>query len=234
MNRQKSLLFRDSRNDSLPYERCMKSGPESLSDVELLAVLLRTGTKERDVLSLSTDILSRDYLHDGISALLHMTYEELLGIKGIGKVKATQIICLLEMCKRIWRSTAGSDNPIFSNPETIASYYNSELRFLEREKLKLVFLDQRKRLISDMNMTTGTINSSLVNVREILIESLRRRAVGIVILHNHPGGISDPSVEDIEITDKLKEGCNAIGIKLFDHIIIGESDYYSFSERNII
>lgn len=121
-----------------------------------------------------------------------------------------------------------------TSPSMVAGYYRQELRFLEREQVKVVFVDQRRRLIRDVTMTTGTINSSLFNIREILIEAFRHRAVGIILLHNHPAGTPDPSEDDVEVTQKMEEAADVVGLRLYDHIIIGESGYYSFRERKMI
>ena len=233
MNIEKSML-RETPLESRPYERCLNRGPESLSDVELIAVLLRSGTKDMDVMAVSTELLAQNYLHDGIGSLLHMKYEDFISVRGIGKVKAIQLLCLVELCKRIWRNETASGSVSFTDPSVVAGYYAQEMRFLEREELKIVFLDQRRRLIKDIIMTTGTINSSLVNVREILIEALRYRALGIIMLHNHPGGDASPSEQDISVTHKMEEASTVVGIKLYDHIIIGERGYYSFREREML
>ena len=233
MKNEKSIL-QQTPVSSRPYERCLESGPEALSDVELLAVLLRTGTKDTDVIALSTELLKGNYLYDGISTLLHRSYEDYLSVKGIGKVKAIQLLCIGELCKRMWRHEMSSSVVSMTSPSMVAGYYRQELRFLEREQVKVVFVDQRRRLIRDVTMTTGTINSSLFNIREILIEAFRHRAVGIILLHNHPAGTPDPSEDDVEVTQKMEEAADVVGLRLYDHIIIGESGYYSFRERKMI
>lgn len=216
----------------MPYERCMRFGAESLTDTELLAVMLRTGTKGADVMEVSDAILSSTYSYEGIGSILHLCYEDLMNINGIGAIKAIQILCLSEFCKRLWKTQAVGETKVLNSPSACAKYYQLDMKFLEREVLKVAFLDLRKRIISDMTLTQGTVNSSLISVREILIEALRHRAVSIIMVHNHPTGDPYPSSCDIEVTDNVKNGCEAVGIKLEDHIIIGQNKYYSFRERD--
>ena len=217
----------------LPYERCRDYGPGVLSDSELIAVLLRTGTKDADVLALA-DRLVKLHPYDGISCLLHMPMEEYLSVKGIGEVKAIQLMCVGEISKRIWRHENLRSAKTFANAQSVAAFYMQEMKNLEREELRVVFLDIRKRLITDMVLTKGTVNASLVCVRDILIEALRHRAMGIVLMHNHPSGNPHPSEEDIRVTTCTADGCRAVGIQLVDHIIIGEDSYFSFEERGLL
>lgn len=228
-----NLIIKDSGNNELPYERLASYGAQSLTDSELLAILLRTGTSGCNVLEVANSLLGGRYASDGIAMLLRVTYEELIEIKGIGKVKAIQILALSELIKRVWRSESGNGCSLDS-AEGCALYYTQEMRHLEREELRIAFLDLRFRLISDLMISRGTIDSSLVSVRDILIEALRRRAVNIILIHNHPTGSPAPSIADIEVTDKVKAGCTSVGISLIDHIIIGGNDYYSFREHGNI
>ena len=228
-----SLLIKEKGYEKLPYEKFSSMGPSALTDSELLAIMLRTGTKGQDVLSLAAYLLNEKYSSDGLSMLLHVTYEELIDIKGIGKVKAIQILALSELVKRVWRSETGG-RVTFAEAGICAQYYTQEMRYLEREELRVAFLDIKFRMLSDIMISRGTIDSSLVSVREILIEALRRRAVSIILIHNHPSGSPTPSAADMDVTAKVRSGCEAVGIRLTDHIIIGSSGFYSFREHGNI
>lgn len=229
-----SKKLSERSSEEMPYERCMRFGPEALTDTELLAVMLRTGTQGVDVMEVSDAILTSTYMYEGIGSILHLSYEDLMNVKGIGRIKAIQIMCLSEFCKRLWKSEALGETKVLNSPSACSKYYQLELKYLEREVLKVAFLDLKKRIICDTTLTKGTINSSLVSVREILVEALRHRAVSIILVHNHPTGDPYPSNCDIEVTDNVKRGCEAVGIKLEDHIIIGQNKYFSFRERDFL
>lgn len=226
--------MKDRRDDERPYEKCQKYGAKALTDVELLAILLRTGTKEKDVLTLSSELINGPRATQGLSSILHYRMEELTDIKGIGPIKAVQILALQELVDRIWKSSISNGRVEFSNVEICAAYYTQELRHLEKEEVKIAYLDYRYRLISDCTMTRGTHDLSLVSVRDILELALKCHAENVLMLHNHPYGSELPSNEDHNVTELVKNGCTAIGIKLLDHIIIGEHSYYSFRERGFL
>ena len=219
-----------------PYDRALEYGVESLTDVELLAVLLRSGTKDINVVNLAYKILEGNGEGFGIHSIFHHNIDNLLGIKGIGKVKvkAVQILALGEFCKRAWERKNTKNRISFSSPETVANYYKESIRHLEVEELRIIFLDTKQKPISDMVISVGTVNASLVSVREILIESLKHLAVNVILLHNHPSGDPSPSKADIDITKDINKALDSIGIELVDHIVIGDNCYYSFKEQGII
>jgi DNA repair protein radC len=157
-----------------------------------------------------------------------------MAIKGVGKVKAVQILALGEFCKRAWERKNTRKSISFSSPDLVANYYKESIRHLEVEELRIIFLDTRQRPISDMVISVGTVNASLVSVREILIESLKHLAVNVILLHNHPSGDPSPSKADIDITKDINKALDSIGIELIDHIVIGDNCYYSFKEQGII
>ncbi len=220
-------------SDNRPYERCEKYGAESLTDAELLAVIIRTGTYGESSVDIAGHILNSSPADCGLSALYHLTYNELLGINGIGRVKAIQILCIAELSKRLSRAGYSGDCH-FNTPEVISGYYMEELRHKEQEILKIMFLDTKNRLISDMTISRGTVNTSVSSPRDIFIEALRFRAVYIVLLHNHPSGDPSPSKEDILFTKRIICSGDMIGIHLLDHVIIGDNCYFSLKERGLI
>ena len=217
-----------------PYERALKYGVDTLTDAELLAVFLRTGTKKTDVLTLAYKILNLEKRAKPLHGLLHCRMEQLLAIPGIGKVKAIQILCLGELCQRVWQSKNPQGMVVFRSPEMVADYYKERIRHLEVEELRLVFLDTKQRPLSDLVISVGTVNASLVSVREILIACLKHQAVNVLLIHNHPSGDPTPSQADIKVTKEIYKALNMVGIDLTDHIIIGDNCYFSFREQGNI
>ncbi|MCR5737854.1 MAG: DNA repair protein RadC [Eubacterium sp.] len=215
-----------------PYERCMEYGPEVLSDVELLSVILRTGTREQNVKELSEKILNST-AEGNLLSLMHLEKEQLQEIKGIGMVKASQLLCIAELAKRI--SMIRSEKQLrFSMPESIANYYMERFRHLEQEHLYALFLDSKCSLIKEKHLTTGTVNQSLLSNREIFVEALKCNAVFFVLIHNHPSGDCTPSRADIESTRSLVEAGELMGIRLLDHIILGDQKYSSLKELKLL
>ncbi len=226
--------LKDLPADSRPFERCKKFGAHSLTDGELLAMILRTGSRESDALNLSYDLLSGAGPTIGLASLMYKFVEELTAIKGIGEIKAMQIQCVLEIAKRLWKKEILSTEIYFTNPKLCANYYLQDMKYLEREEIRLVFLDSRLRKISDMTLSKGTVNFSLISVRDILIETLKRQAVNVIMIHNHPSGNPEPSEADKAMTKKVLTGLEAIGVNLNDHIVLGDNSYFSFRENHLL
>lgn len=219
--------------DNLPYEKCLKQGADSLSNTELLAVLLRTGTKGLNVLELAAYILSSECGDDGILNIHHCTLDKLKSIKGIGNVKAVQILCLSELAKRLSKASA-KEGLVFSLPSTIAEYYMEEMRHQKQEHMKLLMLNSKSKLLGETDVSKGTVNASLVSPRELFIEALEKQAVAIILIHNHPSGDPTPSTNDILLTRRVQEAGDLIGVELLDHIIIGNNCYMSFAEQQLL
>lgn len=215
-----------------PCEKCLLRGPESLSDAELLAVILRTGSKGESALELSRKILALGGEGNGLLGIYHMSISDLIKIRGLGKVKAVQLKAIAELSKRFARAQF-SEGISFKDPVSVAEYYMEELRHLEQEVLLVVMLNSKGRLIRDQIVSKGTVRASLISPREIFIEALRNQAVSIILLHNHPSGVPDPSPEDIELTKRVKEAGEMLGIELIDHIIIGDCQAVSIREQGI-
>ena len=216
--------------DERPYERCLKLGVKSLTDAELLAIILRSGTKDVSSVELAA-MLINNHPQKGLKSIMHSSYEEYRKIKGIGKVKAIQLLCIGELSHRIWKQETLDNLEIFNSPKVCAGYYMQEMRHLKQEELRIAFLDTRQRLISDSVITVGTVNSALISVREVLIDALKHQAVNIIMIHNHPSGNPSPSSDDKKVTEIVANGCKSVGIYLNDHIIIGDNTYYSFREQ---
>ena len=214
-----------------PYEKFLTNGALGLSDAELLAVILRTGSKQKTVVKLAQDVLCRGQWN--LLNLYQLTLEELMEIPGIGQVKAIQLKCIAELAKRI-AATSYRTNIEITEPVTIANYYMERLRHDTKEKLLLAMFDIKNRFIGDEVLSIGTVNSSLVSPREIYLRALQSQAIHIVLLHNHPSGDPTPSNEDVRTTIRVAECGRILGITLADHIIIGDNKYTSLREKGIL
>ena len=216
-----------------PYEKCLAYGPEALSDGELLAVILRSGTRECSALELAWKILEKHPVYKGIAGLYHMKIGMLKEIPGIGNVKAIEILCILELSKRLSRASVAREAD-FSSPEYIAAYYMESMRHLEEERVLLLLLDGKHRLMKEIFLSQGTANSAYVSVKSIFTEAFRHEAVHIILLHNHPSGCPEPSREDLVLTRRIREAGELLGIPLTDHIIIGDQCFTSLREQKMM
>lgn len=227
------LKVKDLPENERPYEKCLKYGAEALTDSELIAVVIRSGSRNERCTELAMKILKLHEGRFGLSVLNHVSIGELTGIRGIGKVKAVQLLAVAELSKRISQRSK-EERPVFDSPEKTAGYFMESMRHLEREQVRAVFLDTRLHLISDKVMYEGTVGMAPMEAREILREALRQDAVYFILLHNHPSGNPEPSSTDISTTRRIAEGGMNIGIRLFDHIIIGDNRYVSLKAGGYI
>lgn len=217
-----------------PYEKYLEVGAEQLTDAELLAVILRTGTVGEDTVSIANRVLSLQGERErGILGLHHVSLKELTSIRGIGQVKAIKLKCIAELSSRIAQKTA-KESLQMTSPGTVADYYMERMRHFEREKVMLLMMDNRNRLIAEHILSEGTVNASLISSREIFLTALRHGAVYIMLLHNHPGGDPAPGRQDKLATQRIKKASELIEIPLIDHIIIGDKKYYSFKEMGYL
>ncbi len=224
----------DLPSQERPYERCEHFGPEGLSDAELLAVLLRTGAEGVSALDLSRNILTS--LCKGSLAALHkVSTEDLLQIRGVGRVKALQIRCIAELSGRIAQAKIGvEDDLTYDNPEVIGSYYMEQMRHESQEIVLLLCLSSKGRLLSKKIISRGDINTAILNPREVFAEAISHRAASIILLHNHPSGDPTPSKEDIAITGRIREAGRLVGIPLTDHLVIGDKTYVSMRKSRLL
>ncbi len=216
-----------------PYEKFNRLGVQALSDEELLAIILRTGSKKEDALHLATRILHNNQEYSGLLSLNHLTFNELTLLHGIGKVKATQILCLSEITKRMAKATR-KDGVHLLSPDAVANYYMEDMRHLTNEQIMLVLLDTKSKILGNKIISSGTVNASLLAPRELFIYALKHGAVNIILLHNHPSGDPSPSSEDLAATKRVKEAGVLIGIRLMDHLIIGDNKYVSLKEQGLL
>lgn len=224
-------LIKNLPANDRPYERCIALGATSLSDIELLAIILKNGTRNKSALEVANNLLHLS--NDGLLGLGNMHLEELMHVEGIGVVKAVQIKSLFELTRRVSKASTAK-KICFNNPESIAKHYFQDLRLKENENLMMLALNTKSALLDEFLISKGTVNSSIASPREIFIEALKVRAVSIILLHNHPSGDPTPSREDKIVTRRIKEAGDLIGISLLDHIIIGDNSYISFKEEGYL
>ncbi|WP_449620068.1 RadC family protein [Robertmurraya sp. Marseille-Q9965] len=223
-------MIRDFPENERPRERFEQSGPESLSNHELIAILLRTGTKDESVLQLSNRLLTS---FDGLRLLKDSTLAEITAIKGIGKAKAIQVLAAVEIGRRI-SNLAYDDRYVIRSPEDGANYVMNDMRFLSQEHFVCLYLNTKNQVLHKQTIFIGSLNASIVHPREVFKEALRRSAASVICLHNHPSGDPQPSREDIEVTKRLVESGKIIGIEVLDHLIIGENKFVSLKEKGYL
>lgn len=221
-------------NQIQPYEKFRLYGPENLTDQELLAIILRTGTRNCNAMELADKVLKECYCgKQGLLGLFRISIEQLSTIKGIGPVKAIKLKCITELSRRISQTIAW-DGKMFQRSSTVAAYLMESMRHLDREQIQLLMFDSKGHLIKEMQLTSGTANMSLLSPRDVFIELLKAGAVQFIIAHNHPSGDPTPSNEDKRITDNLYELGIKLELMLIDHIIIGDNIYFSFKEQGLL
>ena len=222
------------RMQNLPYEKFITYGSRSLTDSELLAILLRTGTRSMNARELGEKVLTETARYgNGLLGLYHIPLNELRKIDGIGEVKAIQLKTVAELSTRMAQAKA-KKGLSFHHPASVADYYMERFRHENVEYIMLLLLDSGLHLIDERILSKGTVNASLVSPREVFIHALQAQAAGIMLLHNHPGGNPEPSRNDIGITERIQQIGMLTDIPLFDHIIIGDNKYFSFKERNLM
>lgn len=222
--------LKDLPDELFPRERLFHHGPESLSNVEVLAIILRTGLKGENVLQLADRILSEK---GGLSGLAKLSVHEMTQIYGMGKAKASELKAALELGRRSV-STNPATRPVINSPQDVAHLVMEEMRNLDREHFRVITLSTKNHVLGISPVSIGSLNSSLVHPRECFKEAIRRSSNAIIILHNHPSGDPTPSREDLEVTKRLAEGGSILGIEVLDHVIIGDNRYTSLKERGIL
>lgn len=222
-----SIKLQAKPSRELPRERLVQYGAEALSNAELLAILLRTGTKQLSALGLADMLLQK---YGQLQHLFDLSVEELTHVKGIGQAKAISLLASAEISKRLAKSKLG-DVVIVRTPEDAAQYVMEDLRYQKKEYFVALFLNTKNHITGKETLSIGTLNASLVHPREVFRAAIRHSSASIICLHNHPSGDPTPSTEDITITKRLAEAGNLIGIDVLDHIIIGDGRYISLKEQ---
>lgn len=226
----KSIKIMDIPNIERPIEKLISFGAETLTNSELLAVILRTGIKGENAIMLCQRILSEI---DGLDNILNVSLSDLVSIKGIKNVKGAQILALSELFRRFNTLKSNSNKVKITSPSDIANLLITEMIGLNQEVLKLIILNTKNKVIKVKDVFKGSLNSSIVHPREIFSEAIKYGGASIIICHNHPSGDPTPSKEDINITLRVRDCGELLGIKLLDHIIIGENKYVSLKEKGI-
>ena len=214
-----------------PYEKFLLHGEESLSDAELLAIILKTGTKKSNSLDIAREILRGN--HNNLLNLYDLSYRDLMQFSGVGQIKAIQLKAVAELSRRIAKTNSGYQLKM-DNPSSIANYYMEQLRHLKQEQLMCAFFDSKNNFLGDVVISKGAVNYAYVSPRDIFRYAFDYEAVMLILLHNHPSGDATPSEDDIRITRRIEKGAQILELHLVDHIIIGDNKYYSFKENELI
>jgi len=230
---RKGLTIKDLPKNERPRERLQRYGAQALSDAELLAVLIRTGTPTESALVLAQRILKGDGVKTGLSFVAEASLEELSNIKGIGLAKSVQLKAAIELGRRI-SSCKNSDVISINSPADVKNLLMEEMRFLKKEYFKVILLNVKNHVISVENISIGSLNTSIVHPREVFKPAIKRSSASIILAHNHPSGDPTPSHEDIQITKRLVEAGKVLGIEVLDHVIIGDGVFFSFKEKGIL
>ncbi|MFT3780797.1 MAG: DNA repair protein RadC [Nibricoccus sp.] len=243
MNEAATAVYREANRlkelavGERPQERLEKHGAAALSDTELLAMLLRSGTKGCDVLTLATRLISEA---GSLAGLISWKDADFRRLKGIGRVKALQLVTVMEIARRVLGQQAG-DAPLLESAELVAAYFAPIAAGLPVEKFWVLCLNRKNRLLKCVEVTSGTASSSLVHPREVFREAIREGALAVICVHNHPSGDPTPSSADVNVTRQLREAAKTVGIDFLDHVIIGLPSrdptgvgHYSFRAAGLI
>lgn len=225
------MIIRELPVDERPREKMVKYGISTLSDAELLAILIRTGTNKKTAVVLANEVLSLK--KNGISFLAECVPEELTEIQGIGQAKACQIVAAIELGKRIATKPKETRFNV-NNPETIANLFMEKMRYYKKEFFNVVILNTKGEVISVENVAIGDLNCTIIHPREIFCKAVKKSASSVIFVHNHPSGNPTPSREDLDITERLIKAGEILGIKVLDHIIIGDGIFLSFRNKNLM
>jgi DNA repair protein RadC len=225
-----TLRIMDLPKNERPQEKLFKYGPEVLSNSELLALILRTGTSGENIINLCNRIIKEA---GGLNGLLSFSGEEFMNLKGVKEAKAAQLLALSEISKR-FKSYKAIDTYKIGKPVDAADLVMESMRFLKQEVLKVILLNTKNIVIMIKDISMGSLNSSIVHPREVFNDAVKRSAASIIVCHNHPSGDPSPSAEDVNITHRLKECGRILGIDLLDHVIIGNGCYISLKEKGIL
>lgn len=215
----------------MPREKALALGFNSLTNSELIALILKSAHKGSNVFILADELLN---VAGGFDNLLKLNYEELVSIKGIKKAKALEILAILEICKRLTKADKVSDYINNLNPKALVDYIRFNIGFKTQEEFFVIYVNGSGKIINAESMFKGTDDKTYVGVDEILRKALLIKAKGLIVAHNHPSGNINPSSYDVTLTNNLKDGCRHIGITFFDHIIVSNSDYYSFKTNGLL
>ena len=223
------MRFKNIPKEEKPRERLIKYGVENLSNEELIAIILKTGTKKYNVKEIANNVLCS---FENISNLRNVRINNLVNIEGIGEIKAIELLASIELGKRVYEDNNYEDLVSLTSPLVIVKYFNNLFKDLKQEYFYVVYLNSKGKFIEKKLLFKGILNKSLVHPRDIFKEAYLLSACSFICIHNHPSGDPTPSSEDKIITENIKQIGLLHGINLLDHIIIGKDNYYSFYEDN--
>ena len=224
------LTIKEMAAESRPRERLSAHGAEVLSDAELLAILLRSGTATATAIDLAHQLLTR---FGGLRGLMEAALEELQAVKGVGLAKAAQVKAALELGRRA-AGRPGDKRPAVRTPDEAAGLVMEEMRYLDREHFRAILLNTKNRVLAVERVSVGTLNSSSVHPRELFKNAIRKSAAAMILVHNHPSGDPSPSRQDLDLTRRLVESGEIIGIRVLDHIIIGDNRFTSLKAQGLV
>ncbi|GIQ70177.1 UPF0758 protein YsxA [Xylanibacillus composti] len=225
-----AMMLRELPAGERPRERMLASGEQALANAELLAILIRTGTQSESAIALAQRLLREA---EGLHNLVDMSVEQLTAIKGIGTAKALQIKAGIELGKRLARTAKKNAFRIHS-PQDVADYIKEDVRYLCNEHFICLYLNTKNGVIGHETLSVGSLNASIVHPREVFRAAMKRACASIICVHNHPSGDPTPSPEDIQITRRLAEAGQIVGIELLDHVIVGDQDFISLKEQGLL
>lgn len=229
MGREYHTSIKELPVEMRPREKLGTYGEEYLSEAELLAILLGSGTKDVSAIELAQDLLNR---HGGLMLFKNLSFEELHSINGIGVAKAARIKAVAELARRL--SQTFNQRQQVTSPEQVKEMVMEEMRFYDREHFRCLYLNRKNQVLGLETISIGGLASSLVHPREVFKSAVKRSAASVILIHNHPSGDPTPSAEDISITKRLVESGKVLGIEVLDHIIIGDGRYVSLKSSNAI
>ncbi len=222
--------IRDIPMELRPREKLLRHGPGVLSDQELMAIILRTGSREANAVQLAERLL---YKFSHLKGINLASVEELSNAApGIGPVKAAQLRAALELGRRLSRQEA--EVVQFKSPQDVAAWVMEDLRYLQQEQFRLLLLNTKNMIISWEEISRGSLNASIVHPREVFSQAIKRSAAGVILVHNHPSGDPGPSQQDINVTRRLVEVGKLVGIEVLDHLIIGDGVFCSLKEKGYV
>lgn len=228
----KNTMVRDLPEQERPREKLIAYGVQSLGNAELLAILLRSGTKEASVLHVAENLLSL-YKERGLASIVNLSAVQLSRIHGIGPAKAATVLAAVELGRRIAQEPS-KKKIVINGPSDAADYIMPRLRYETKEKFAIVLLNVKNQVLSFRIISVGILNASIVHPREVMAEALNNSAAAIILAHNHPSGDPAPSGDDIATTRRLIKAGQIMGIEIADHIIVGGNGYISFKEQGLM
>ena len=210
-----------------PREKLMLRGASALSDAELLAIFLRTGLPGITAIDLARDLIKE---FGGLGALISSDHSTFCSAKGVGTAKFVQLKASIELTRRYLQEQL-EGQPVFTSPEKVSDYLSVQMRDYKREVFMMLLMDSKHQLIDTHELFQGTLDAASVHPREVVARALRKNAAAVIVAHNHPSGLAEPSQADIDITRRLKQALNLVEIRLLDHLIIGRGEVVSLAQR---